>query len=141
MGQIGRLAARTVIILLVAGVIVAGATAVGSSPLGARLPGTLLPLGGDQHQDPPPGVGQADPAAQPRGPQAGRVGAGASGGRQAAGGDVAGQTAPSQGLFSGRNAPSLQNGLRQELPYLAIFAGLTGSVALSLRLLQRRRRA
>jgi hypothetical protein len=54
---------------------------------------------------------------------------------------VAGQTAPSQGLFSGRNAPSLQNGLRQELPYLAIFAGLTGSVALSLRLLQRRRRA
>ena len=51
--QVGRLAARTVVILAVAGLVIAGATAVGYSPLGSKLPGTFLP-GGEQRQGPPP---------------------------------------------------------------------------------------
>jgi hypothetical protein len=126
--RIGRLAARTVAILVVAGLIIAGATAVGYSPLGSRIPGTFLRFG-EQRQGPPPGVTQGDQASgaapQARGPQGGRIGGG--------------QPGAGQGLFTGRNAPSLQRGLPEELSYLAIFAVLTAAVALALRLARTRR--
>ena len=50
------------------------------------------------------------------------------------------QTSTTQGLFSGRNAPDVVNGLRQELPCLSVFAGLTAPAALASRLLQPRRK-
>ena len=132
--RVGRLAARIAVILLAAGVVVAGATAIGYSPLGSRVPGTFLPFAGD-HGGPPPGVTQPGPG---RGAPGVRGGGSPAGANQQAGPRGAGQNGSVAGLFTGRNMPSLQSGLRQELPYLALFAVLTAAVALVLR--QRRPR-
>jgi hypothetical protein len=144
--QIGQLAARIAAILLVAGLIVAGATAVGYSPLRSAIPGSFLPVG-DQRQGPPPGVAPGagspdqgpDTSPQGRGPQGGRAGAPASGVNQAAANGATGQTGSGEGAFSGRNAPSLQRGWREEVAYLAMFAVLTAGVAVALRLRRLRR--
>ena len=144
LGQVGQLVARIAAILLVAGLIVAGATAVGYSPLGAVIPGPFLSVG-EQRQGPPPGVTQAAPAGSPdqagggvprgRGPQRGQAGGAPTERTQGPGAGAAGQ-----GLFAGRNAPSLQRGLPEELRYLAMFGVLTAAVALALRVPRPRRR-
>ena len=116
--ELGQVLARTAAILVAAGVILAGATAVGYSPLASQLPGSFLPFAQQQHQGAPVGTGATRGAA----------------------GSPAGSSAGSGGLFTGRNAPSLQSGLRQELPNLAIFGGLTAISALALGLLSGSRR-
>lgn len=121
---VGRLAGRTLAILLIAGVVVLGATAFGYSALGSTLPGSFLPFG-EQHQGAPPPAGVARSTAPVQAV------------REARG---AGETANERGAFSGRNTPSIQSGLRQEAPYLVLFAGLTTIVALGLSLSTRRRR-
>ncbi len=137
--RLGRLAARVVTILLVAGLIGAGATAVGYSPLRSAMPGTFLPVG-EQRQGPPPGLAQgasradqtSGAAAQAdRGPQSGRSGNQAAGASQGAGARDTGQ---GQGSSTGRNARSLQRGWREELDYLVMFAVLTAVAAIALRL-------
>ena len=129
--QLGQLVARTVAVLVAAGVIVAGATAVGYSPLASQLPTSFLPSGQEQHQGGVPAAAQGAPAA----------GAGqASGATHGAGGQPTGSTDGSGGVLTGRNAPSLQSGLRQDLSNLAISSGLTAISALALSLLSRRRR-
>jgi hypothetical protein len=130
--RIAKLAARTAAILLVAGIIVVGATAIGYSPLGSRLPGTFLPFGGD-HGGPPPVVAQGNAPASDV--PSGREAQGARGGGGPRG---AGQNGSGTGMFTGRNVPSVQSGLRQEAPYLALFAAVTAAVALALRLRRQR---
>ncbi len=145
MHSVQRLAVRTLVILVVAGVVVGAATAIGYSPLAANLPGSFLPLGGEQRAGgPPPGAGgerapgaagqaaTAAPAA--RGPQAARTAGQPP--------DVGSQpfAGAGQGLLGGRNAPSLSRGLPEEVRYLVVFAILTAMVALTLRVVRPRRR-
>lgn len=162
-GRLIKLVLRTVLILVTAGLVVAGATMFGNTPLGQRIPGTFFPFTavggrGPGGPDDAPG-GAVTNATDPRAaaPQAGR-GPGANGGAgpvnpsgsNGAPGAVnsagtngfpdrpgAGQQ---QGLFSGRNSPSVQRGWPEELRYLAIFAIMTSIVALALRLIRPRRR-
>jgi hypothetical protein len=136
-------ALRTVVILAVAGLVIAAATAMGSTPVGQRLPGTFFPFGGGGRGGP------EEVAANAAATSGGTTGAAPQvvRGRGAAGGaGAANQTAPGaagvgqQGLFSGRNMPSLQRGWSEEVRYLAIFAVLTAGVVLTLRLIRPRRR-
>jgi hypothetical protein len=128
---------RTVLIVAVAALIVAGTTAIGYSPLGAQVPGTFLPFGGGDRQGGPADVtaGSSTNTEQPTGTMtaAGRTRAAPSGANQ-------GGTSSGQGLFSGRNAPSLQRGWPEEVRYVAMFAVMTAGVAVALRFLRPRRK-
>jgi hypothetical protein len=149
--QIGTLALRAVLILVVAGVIVAGATALGYTPFGQRIPGAFFPFtlaggrgpGGPEDAAvsaaPDPGQTSGTTPAQPGRGRGAPGGAGGVNTRGANGapGDTAGQQ---QGLFSGRNLPSLQRGWQEEVRYLAIFALMTAIVAVALRFVRPRRR-
>ena len=68
------------------------------------LPSTVVPFA--QQQPPAGAAAQTTTAASAQAPT------------------TAPQPSAAQGLFSGRSAPNLVNGLRQELPYAAAFAGL-----------------
>ena len=132
--RVGRLVSRTAVILLVAAAVVLGASAIGYSPLASRLPGTFLPFGGD-HGGPPPAVERGGPAAtaqQGRGSQESRGRGSPSGAGQEAGARDAGPNRSDAGPFTGRNAPSVQSGVRQEMPYLALFAAITAAIAVAL---------
>jgi hypothetical protein len=134
---VARLVLRTVLIVTVAALIVAGAIAIGNSPLGAQIPGTSFPSGDAGRQGGPPEVaaGSSTNAEQPTAttPAVGRTRAAASGANLAG-------TSIGQGLFSGRNAPSLQRGWPEEARYFGMFAIMTALVALALRVLRPRRK-
>jgi hypothetical protein len=130
---LGRVLVRVVVVMVVAGVIVGCAMAIGSSPVASALPATFIPSAtgsGRPEGAAPDQNGGAAP--QRRGPPAGQ-------GQAAAAGVPQGQ--PPQGIFGGRNAPSLQRGGLEEVRYVAIFAVLTGVVALLIRVIRPKRRA
>lgn len=114
-----KIITRTLLILVAAGVVVLGATAFAYSPLAAHLPRTLISVGDEQRDAPPAAV---------------------RGARPVRGAPVAQNNAGVNAVFSGRNLPSLQRGLGEELRYIALFAALTALVALALRILRPRRR-
>jgi hypothetical protein len=120
-----QLLTRTAAIVVAAGVIVIGATAIGYSPLGSELPGAFLPVTQQQHQGAPAPQSRTTPS------NAGQ----ATGGALGTGSPAAGRSSSGSGLFTGRNAPSLQDGLQQDLPKVVIFAGLTAVSAPALKLL------
>ncbi len=121
--QLGQLLVRTAAIGVAASVIVATATAVGYSPIGSELPGPFLPFSQQQHQAAPPT--DSDQATR---------------GAQMSASSLSGQTPPASAQFTGRNAPSLQTGLPQELPNLAVFVGLTAASTIGLNLFSSRHR-
>jgi hypothetical protein len=134
-GQIGRVVWHTLVVLLAAGVVIAAAESVAHTSAAASIPMTFLPGAAAREGGPPAGA-----------PQPGATDAGSGQpvrGRPQAAGQPAGQSgagSQGQGLFSGRNAPSLQRGLPDLARYAGIFAVLVAGVALVLRVIRPRRR-
>jgi len=126
-----RVFVHSAVILLVAGAVVVLAIGIGHTSVASAIPMSFLPAG----ETGPAGRGGPPPG------QATIGGPGQARGAPAQANPTPGEgVSPSGGLFSGRNAPSLDRGLPTVLRYAGYMAGFTAGTALLLRVFRPRRR-